>query len=126
MIKNKEISIGIIIFGLLYIVSGVSAFAAILITLFAPINRQVMNLNIYAPLLGTFAIIIGSSLLKNKEWSRQAVIVLACVAIFAGVFGFFCYNISALKIISVFALSVIQLYFFTRPRTKAQFKLNRG
>lgn len=80
-----------------------------------------MNLNIYAPLLGIFAIIIGSSLLKNKEWARQAVIVLAYVGIFVCIFGFF-YNISVRKILVVLVLSAIQIYFFTRPKIKELFK----
>lgn len=123
--KNNKIKppILVIALGIMWILSGISAFIKVLLYFFKPIDEGVLKLTPYGPAIGILFIYIGFGILKLKNWARLAVLSIAglaiCVLTYFLLFkGFPRDTISFF--IFVFFLGVI-LYYFTRSKVKKLF-----
>ena len=136
---EKKRSVGVTLFGNLYIISGIIVLILSVINislLFSPDKLEVMKSQFeakFSPLsfnpwffvvsiimvaVSIFCLAIGNGLLKLKETARKWVIYLSTFGIIYGLIECFIKGFRAWN----FIIPAIIIYFFTRPKVREQFK----
>lgn len=117
------------VFGWFFILYGIYGFVDIVLHfLFFPLQMS-ETFSIYDPLLNIGEIIVGLNLLRYKNWARLFVMFSCWISLTYILYNFFTVHISSQMLGSfiLFNISSILfvssgLYYFTRPKTKGQFK----
>lgn len=130
--KNKKINkvkppILVVILGIMWVLSGISAFIEVLLYFFKPIDESASKLNPYGPAIGLLYIYIGFGIIKLKQWARLTILIISSIAIPVSLYHvlFEKAQENVLKWLLTLIFCFVVIFYFISPSIKEKFGLNK-
>ena len=129
---NQKTSLGVTIFGWLAIILGAVSFLFNLRTTFIYLKEEgifitLITFLIFCNIANVLQIIYGIGVLQLREWARKMAIIMSIVVLIIYpllylIFGIVLTYKNLIVMMITLGFPIAIIYFFTRPRVKAQFK----